>query len=358
MAKKRQKNHATRDQAKPDKKRKSSSTKKSRVVAKKRIIKRKVVLGREIEFEKKKRTPLGGMGFADGVMLRTHNNMAIAMVDDAGGLEVASFNLKNIRGKFNFIAIPFIRGIFSFIESIYFFLKISIVKRPFIKKILKQKPRHERLWIRLNQYFVYIIYFFLLIGFFDYLYVRLSGFVNLGGIAALYSFLFTFLYICLFIVLFALVSIGRKSDLNIFSYHGVEHKIIDAYEKDGKISMENLKKAKLINERCSVATLFWAIVILSFLVTFLKIGQAGWFLGLLATTGLVFVSFSFAYELVRIAYSSGSRFLKAIFISPLYILQVPLTHEPDEGQLRVGMVAFDEVMRLEEEDLKLFDNSF
>jgi len=332
------------------KKHKSRSAKKQKTVTRKKIIRKRALPRREIELEKEKRTPLGGMPFADGVMLRTRNNMAIAMVDDSGRLEVASFNLKNIRSKFGFLSMPFVRGIFFFIESIYFFIKVSLVKRPFIKKRLKQKPKHERLWTRLNQYLVYTIYFFLLIGFFDYLYVRLSGFVNLGGIYALYSFLFTLLYVSLFIVLFVLVSIGRKSDLDIFSYHGAEHKIIDAYEKNGKVSLESLKKARLINDRCSVATFFWAIVILSFLVTFLKISQAGWFLGFLTTLGLVFVSFSFAYELVRIAYTSGSKFMKAIFISPLYILQVPLTHEPDERHLKVGMIAFDEIMRLEEED--------
>jgi len=321
---------------------------KQKAITRKKVVRKNAPARREIEFEKEKRTPLGGMAFADGVMLRTRNNMAIAMVDDSGGLEVASFNLRNIRGKFSFLSMPFVRGIFFFIESIYFFLKVSLVKRPFIKKTLKQRPRHERLWVQLNQYLVYIIYLFLLIGFFDYLYVRLNSVVNLGGLFALYSFLFTFLYICLFIVLFVLVSIGRKADLDIFSYHGAEHKIIDAYEKNGKISLESLKKAKLTNDKCSIATFFWAVIILSFLVTFLKVSQAGWFLGLLTTLGLIFVSFSFAYELVRIAYSSGSRFLKAVFINPLYILQVFLTHEPDEKHLKVGMVAFEEVMRLEE----------
>jgi uncharacterized protein YqhQ len=326
-------------------------TKVKRKVAKK-VAKRKLKVKRKT-FRTAKRTkvkkiiPLGGMAFANGVMLRTKKNMAIAMADDSGRTEVISFRLKNIRDKFRLLFIPFIRGIFFLIENIYFFLKISWNKRPFVKKTLRQKLKHERFINQVGQYIVYFIYLLLLIGFFDYLYIRLNSMTQTTGISVFYDFLLTFLYICIFIVLFFLIAIGRREELNVFSYHGAEHKIIDAYEKTGKTEMKTIKKASLINNRCSIAVFFWATVVLSLLVTFLKISGIDWLVGFLVTIGLVFISFSLAYEFVKLIYFTGSNILLSIFIKPLYIIQAILIQNPDEKHIRVGLFAFNEVMRLE-----------
>ncbi|MDD5731813.1 MAG: DUF1385 domain-containing protein [Patescibacteria group bacterium] len=316
---------------------------KRKIKAKKRIIKK------VIRKKTKGRIPLGGMAFANGIMLRTKNNMAIVMADDAGRVELISFKLKNIRDKFRFLFIPFVRGISFLIENIYFFLKISWYKRPFVKKTLKQKTRPERLLDRIGQYIVYLVYLFLLVGLFDYLYIRLNIDFNLTGIYSFSAFLLTFLYICMFAVLFFLVAISRREELNIFAYHGAEHKIIDAYESGSKMDATSIKKMNLINKRCAIAIFFWAAVVLSLLVTFLKLNEANWLLGLLVTIGLIFASFSISYELTRLAYIGKSNFLQFIFIKPLYLIQAILTHNPDEKHLKVGLIAFEEVMKLEKE---------
>lgn len=295
----------------------------------------------------KKLVSLGGMAFANGIMMRTKNNMVIVMADDADKVEVVSFKLRNIRDKFKILFVPFIRGILFFIEELYYFLKISWHKRPFVKKTLRQKTKHERFFNQLNQYLIYVIYLFLMVGFFNYLYIKLNQGLQFDGILALYSFLITFLYICIFIILFFLVSIARRDELNIFTYHGVLHKIISAYENGKTVDLKNIDKSKLLNDRCSIAVFFWAAIILSFLITFLRINEAGWIIGFLATLGLVFVSFSFAYEIVKFVYSSGIKILLWIFVKPLYIIQSILTYSPDEKFIKIGMVAYDELMRME-----------
>jgi len=316
------------------------------VVKRKARVKRKTVK-KTNRRKVKKFISLGGMAFANGVMMRTRNNMVIAMADEAGKVEVVSFKQKNIRDNFSFLFAPFMRGILFFIENVYYFLKISWHKRPFVKKNLRQKPKHERLFGQLNQYLIYVIYILLIVGFFNYLYVKLNSGLQLDGIFALYSFLITFLYLCVFVVLFFLVSIARRDELNIFSYHGAEHKIIDTYERGEAVNLRNVEKSRLINDRCSITVFFWAAVILSFLITFLNISAAGWLMGFLITLGLIFISFSFAYEIVKFAYSSGLSLLTWIFIKPLRIIQYVLTYNPDEKHIRVGLVAYDEVMRME-----------
>jgi uncharacterized protein YqhQ len=325
------------------KKQKTKKPKKA-VKTKKRIATKKVV-----KKKSKALVSLGGMAFANGVMMRTRNNMVIAMADDAGKIELASFRLKNIRDSLKILFIPFVRGILFFIENVYYFLKISWHKRPFVKKTLRQQPRHERLLNQLNQYLIYAIYFLLMVGFFDYLYTKLNNGLQLTGILTFYSFLITFLYICIFVILFFLVSIARRDELNIFSYHGALHKIISNYEKGESMNLKNIEKSRLINDRCSVAIFFWATIILSLLITFLKINEASWLMGFLTTLGLIFVSFSFAYEIVRLAYASRSGILLWIFIKPIYIIQYVLTHNPEEKHIKVGLVAYDEVMRMEKE---------
>jgi len=345
--KKRAKKPVTKKKNKIIKRIVGKKVKTKKVVVKRKSKIRKKRVKKAIRKKAKKIIPLGGMAFANGIMLRTKNNMAIVMADDAGRTELISFKLKNIRDKFGFLFAPFIRGVSFFIENLYFFLKISWHKRPFVKKTLRQKPKLERFFDRINQCFIYLIYILLLIGFFNYLYIRLNIGMPLTGIAALYSFLITFLYLCIFAILFFLVSIARKEELDIFSYHGAEHKIISTYESGGKMDIKNIEKANLLNDRCAMAVFFWAGIVLSLLVTFLKINEAGWFLGFLITVGLVFVSFSISYELTRLVHISRSSVLEFIFIKPLYIFQFILAHNPDEKHLKVGLVAYDEVMRLE-----------
>lgn len=351
---------------------KNKKTKKSSVRKKKTIAKRKAVVKKKKVVKRKKatrvrkavkrparrkpakrtgktRAPIGGMAFANGLMLRTKNNMVLAMADNSGGVEVVDFKLRNLRDRFPFLFAPFIRGIFFFIENIYFFLKISWFKRPFIKKSLRQKPRSERIWNQLHQYLIYGLYFILAIGFFDYLYVRLNSGIGAGGTAAFYSFLFTLLYIFLFVALFFLVSLGRRDEIEIFAYHGAEHKIIDAYQDGEAMNIKNVKRAPLLNSRCSLIVSFWALVLLAYLVTFLKIQEANWIWGLSASIGLLFISFSFAYEVIKFIYLDRLAIFFDIFIRPIYLIQSLLVYPPEERHLKVGLLAYEELMRIEKE---------
>jgi len=318
--------------------------KKVKVVKKKKTV-RKAQSKRRLR--KKHFLPLGGMPFSNGLMLRSPNHAVVVLRDETDKMEVFSFSTRNLRDKFKLFFIPFFRGIFFILENIYFSLKVFSFKRILAQKALHRKPHHERLYHKLSQFLLYFIYFLLLIGFFDYLYIRLNAQIAPNSYLFLDNFVITLLYMLFFMVLFFLVYFGRKGELELFAYHGLEHKIINAHEKFGAINNKTLGKTNIIHKRCSISVFFWSMVVLAFLVNLLKINEIGWGLSFLVLIGLVFISFSLVYELVRIA--SYNRLLTALFIYPIYIIQSLTSYEPDARHIHVGEVAYSEIMRLERE---------
>ncbi len=287
--------------------------------------------------------PMGGMALSNGIMLRSYNYMAIAMTDEVGKIEVLSFKLKNIREKYSLLFIPFIRGITYFIENLVFLIKAMWHKRAFVKNLLRRKTRAQRLFIKIDQYILYIIYLLLVVGFFNYLYGNITHGLSSEGVTFCYNFLITLGLILFFAVLFALVTIGRKRDYQYFAYHSVEHRIINMHErhtrKDNDIS--------IYNDRCGLVVGFWVAVFLSLLVTFLKIPEYGVIWGGLVVIGLFLLSSSLAYEFVMLLSKIEGSIFNFIFIKPINLVQYFFLSNPSDINIAVGQAALDEIVRLE-----------
>uniref|UniRef100_A0A7C4M5E5 DUF1385 domain-containing protein n=1 Tax=candidate division CPR3 bacterium TaxID=2268181 RepID=A0A7C4M5E5_UNCC3 len=298
--------------------------------------------------ETSKKIPLGGMAFSNGLMFRSRNNAVIAIYDNIGKIEIFSFPVKKLRKRFGLFFIPFLRGIFFILENIYLIFKTSGYKRVVGKKILSRMPRHERFYLKMDRFLNYIVYFLLVVGFFDYLYLRLSSKIDFGSNGFMYDFIFSFAYLVMFGFLLVLFYFGSRQKSELFSYHELEHRIINAYEKGKKVDSENILKSDKLHDRCSISVYFWSAVLLSFLISIFKINEAGWFLGILVSVGLFFVSFSISYEFIKIV--SKSKLLSAVFIDPLNFIQYLSFHSLNQHHLKLGEIAFNEILRLEKEE--------
>jgi len=340
-----QENKKTRKQE--SKKAKKQENKKARKQGNKRVKKiTKKVIGEKL-IAKKKIIPVGGMGFANGIMMRTKNFMAMAMKDDSGDIELISFKLRKPKREYKFLSLPFIRGIVLLIDTLLFLFRILFYKRRFIKRQLRAHPRYKRAYIRSYQYVLYIIYFLLFVAFFDYLFLKLHGWPTTDLDLFLYNFTFTFTFLIFFLILFALVAISNKEKLDIFSYHGAEHKIIHTYEHRKRLTIKNVKKESPIHPRCGSIVAFWSLIFLTILLIFFNWKSYNFFLNLVVSVGLLFLAFSFAYELVRFLILRPKSVFFTVLIKPVYLFQQLVVREPTEEQIKVGLVAFKEIMRLE-----------
>lgn len=61
---------------------------------------------------------IGGQAVMEGVMMKNKDHYAVAVRKPDGNIEVKKEEFKGISSKCKFFRVPFIRGIFSFIDSL------------------------------------------------------------------------------------------------------------------------------------------------------------------------------------------------------------------------------------------------
>lgn len=121
----------------------------------------------------------------------------------------------------------------------------------------------------------------------------------------------------------------------LFQYHGAEHKVINAFERERKTDHEAIKGASRLHARCG--TVFAAL--LSLLSGFASLPKGRAFhLRLLKEALRGFVLIGVAYELARWAARSDSPLAK-VLLAPGLLLQLMATKEPKEEQIEVARAA-------------------
>ena len=143
--------------------------------------------------------------------------------------------------------------------------------------------------------------------------------------------------------------IGQWGDIRrVFSYHGAEHKTINAFEAGVDLTPENVSKFSVEHPRCGTAFLLTLVVMSVLLFSLLGPLPAFWrfasrilFLPILA--GL-------AYEFIRWTANHLENPLVRLLIKPNLSLQHLTTREPSLDMLEVAITAF-KTMRTEEERL-------
>lgn len=140
--------------------------------------------------------------------------------------------------------------------------------------------------------------------------------------------------------------IGLAPDVRrVFSYHGAEHKTINAFEDGAQLTPETVANYSVEHARCGTAFLL-TLVLLSVLV-FSLLGPLPMGLRLLSRVLLLPVLAGLAYEYIRwTANHLDSPFVRAI-VRPNLALQHLTTREPSLDMLEVSIAAF-EAMRAQE----------
>jgi len=149
----------------------------------------------------------------------------------------------------------------------------------------------------------------------------------------------------IFIIYLKLVTLS--SDIKrIFSYHGAEHKTVNAYEAGVPLEVESVKKYSTAHVRCGTSFLMAVLVIA--IVVFALIGRPALWLMILLRIILIPLIAALGYE---VTYFGGRHIKNSIvrtILAPGLWLQALTTREPDDSQLEVAISALNKVIELEE----------
>jgi uncharacterized protein YqhQ len=135
-----------------------------------------------------------------------------------------------------------------------------------------------------------------------------------------------------------IATVGLWKDIQrVFSYHGAEHKTINAYESELPLTPESVAKCSRIHRRCGTSFLLVVVVVSIFVFSFF--GEGAIWLRALARVVLLPLVVGLSYEVIRGA--SKSDTWGKYLMMPALSLQYLTTREPDVSMLEVAIKSLD-----------------
>ena len=140
--------------------------------------------------------------------------------------------------------------------------------------------------------------------------------------------------------------ISRLEDVKrLFSYHGAEHKTINAYEAGDELIPQVVAKYPIEHPRCGTA--FLLTVVFVSVIVFSLIGRPPFFWLIVSRVVFIPIIAGISYELLRLSAANVHRPWVRLLVTPNLMLQHLTTREPDLDMLEVAIVSFKHVLASE-----------
>lgn len=140
--------------------------------------------------------------------------------------------------------------------------------------------------------------------------------------------------------------IGMMSDIKrVFTYHGAEHKTVNAYEAGVPMEVDAIKKYSRAHVRCGTSFLFFVLVIA--IIVFSFVGRQTLWLMVLSRVALLPVIMGLGYEMIYFGAKHTKNWLMKIVLAPGLWLQSMTTGEPDDKQIEVAIAALNKAVEVD-----------
>jgi uncharacterized protein YqhQ len=273
----------------------------------------------------------GGQAVIEGVMMRGKKTAAVAMRTPEGEIELHTEALNPIYQS-PVMQIPFLRGLLALWDALILGMRaltISANTQTGEEEELTGFALFLTLFLSLS---VGIGLFFLApagVGQLVERYLIRNAWVsNLGEGLVRLSLLILYLW-----------AIGKMEDIQrVFSYHGAEHKVINAFEDQAELTPEGVAPYSVQHPRCGTAFLLNVAVFSVILFGLLGPLPLGWRLA--SRILLLPVLAGISYEYLRWTANHINHPVVKGIIKPNLALQRLTTEEPTLDMLEVSLAAF------------------
>ena len=283
---------------------------------------------------------IGGQAVIEGIMMRNQDRYSIGVRKPDKSIEVKVEDYRSFIPCKTLTKIPFVRGVFNFIDSMVIGMKTLTYSASFYEDEEDAgKPKDEKSEALMMGGTV-ALSIVLAIGIFMLLpYFAASLFRRLTDSALVISVLEGVLRLVIFLGYIALIS--RMEDIQrVFQYHGAEHKCINCIEHGLELNVENVQKSSRLHRRCG--TSFLLIVMVVSIIFFLFIRVNSPLLRVVVRILLVPVIAGVSYEFIRLAGKSENPVVLTLSKPGLW-LQKLTTREPEDDMVEVAIAAVEAV---------------
>ena len=297
---------------------------------------------------------IGGQAVMEGVMMKNDNKYAVAVRKPNHEIEVkvsdyvAEKRFKKLRNT------PIIRGVFSFIDSLYLGMSTLMYSASFFEeeevrpsqkegltdeekiKLKKKEDKEDKLMMGGTLVFS----LFIALGLFFALPYFLSNFFEkVIESQIIITAIEGVIRLAIFIIYIMLISLTPDIK-RTFMYHGAEHKCINCIEHGLELNVSNVLKSSKQHKRCG--TSFLLIVMLISIIFFMFIQVDSKVLRLLIRLILIPVIAGVSYEFIRLA-GRYDNWLVNLLSKPGLLMQKLTTKEPDEDMIEVAIASVEAV---------------
>lgn len=285
---------------------------------------------------------IGGQAVMEGVMMKNKDHYAVAVRKPDGNIEVKKEEFKGISSKCKLFRVPFIRGIFSFIDSLTLGMSTLTYSASFYeeeedtKKTEQEKKKSDTVF----NVITIMISVILAVGIFMVVPFYLSQMLEkVISSKTLIIFLEGVIRLLIFIIYIVLISF-MKDIKRVYMYHGAEHKCINCIEHGMPLTVDNVRISSKEHKRCG--TSFMLLVMCISILILMLVRFDSRILRLAARIVLIPVIAGISFELLRLAGTKENVFTN-IISKPGLLLQRLTTKEPDDSMIEVGIASVEAV---------------
>ena len=291
-----------------------------------------------------KSSNIGGQAVLEGIMMKNKDDYAVAVRKPDGDIIVQKDTYSSIIKWKALTRIPFVRGIFNFIDSMVLGIKTLMYSADFFEEEEKplseaesaKKEKQDKLLMGGTVAFSVVI----AIAVFMVLPYFLSGLLK--PIVPSYhvrTVIEGFVRIGIFIAYVLLIS--RMDDIQrTFMYHGAEHKCINCIEHGLPLNVENVRKSSRQHKRCGTSFLFFVLAISIILLLIIQVESP--LMRIVIRIALIPVIAGISYEILKLAGRSENPLIN-LLSRPGLAIQKLTTKEPDDSMIEVAIQAVEAV---------------
>nr|WP_296488462.1 DUF1385 domain-containing protein [uncultured Acetatifactor sp.] len=283
---------------------------------------------------------VGGQAVLEGVMMKNKEKYAVAVRRPDGGISVEVNNYPGVLYGRKIKEIPFIRGIFNFIDSLVLGTRCLNFSASFYEEEEGDSSKTGGTGDKLMTTLVTCFSIVLAVGIFIvlpyFLAARLNGFLRNKSLTAIIEGVVRIVIFILYIW-----GISAMKDIRrLYRYHGAEHKCINCIEKGRLLTPANVMRSSRLHRRCGTSFIFFVFFVSIILFFFIRVENPLWRVGLRIL--LMPVVAGISYEIIRLAGKSDNILVRLIS-APGMAIQRMSTKEPDRQMVEVAIASVEAV---------------
>ena len=284
----------------------------------------------------------------EGVMMKNKEKYAVAVRKPDGEIEVEVETYQGLAHGSKFKELPFIRGIFNFLDSLILGTRALNYSASFYEEEEGKETKFDKAMDKMSggngekllSGIVTVISIMLAVGIFIVLpYFISSLFESFIRNRSLMAIIEGVIRIALFLLYVWGIS-AMKDIRRLYQYHGAEHKCINCIEKGRPLTVHNVMRSSRLHKRCGTSFIFFVMLVSIVLFFFIQVDNVAE--KVILRILLMPVVAGISYEIIRLAGRTDNVFIK-ILSAPGMWIQRMTTREPDESMAEVAIASVEAV---------------